>query len=298
MSIRDATATVSRRAVLLGLTAGLLGPAAAGSAEAVDGRWVAIADLEREVGGRIGLAALDTGNGRRLSHRADERFAMCSTFKLMLAAAALAQVDDGRLSLGQAIAYARSDLLPNSPACEAQASRGWLSLEEMLEAAVTVSDNTAANRLLPLVGGPPGLTAYLRALGDGRTRLDRTELELNSNAPGDPRDTTTPNAMVADLRSVLLGQRLAPASRARLVGWMRACRTGRDRLRARLPRGWEAGDKTGTGPRGAVNDVAILYPPGRAPLLVACYLTGSPAPAGELSAVHAKVGALVAAALG
>ncbi len=289
---------LSRRTLLAGLGAVCVALDAAAREGPPAPEWAAIARLEREVGGRIGLAALDTGDGRRLAHRGDERFAMCSTFKLMLAAAVLAQVEGGHLTLDQPVAFSPAALLPNSPACEAQAQQGALSLEEMLEAAVTVSDNTAANCLLPLVGGPSGLTAYLRTLGDERTRLDRLELELNSNTPGDARDTTTPNAMLADLRTVLLGERLAQTSRSRLLRWMRACRTGRDRLRAGLPRGWDAGDKTGTGPRGAVNDVAILYPPGRAPLLVACYLTGSAAPVAALSAVHARIGALVVTALG
>jgi beta-lactamase class A len=164
----------------------------------------------------------------------------------------------------------------------------------MLQAMVERSDNTAANQLLRLIGGPTDYTAYLRGIGDPTTRLDRMEPELNSNLPGDERDTTTPTAMLEDMQRVLLGEVLSRGSRERLLQWMRECKTGRERLRARLPAGWEAGDKTGTGSRGAVNDLAILFPPKRQPLLVACYMTGSRAPVESLSRAHARIGALVA----
>jgi beta-lactamase class A len=253
-----------------------------------------ISKLEVKIGGHIGLAVLDIRDGGRLSHRADDRFAMCSTFKLVLAAAVLTRVDSNAMRLDQPVAYSRSELLPNSPVTEARVSTGALPIETMLQAMIERSDNTAANHLLQLIGGPAGYTAYLRRIGDVTTRLDRMEPELNSNLPGDERDTTTPNAMLEDMRRVLLGDVLSRGSRERLLQWMRDCRTGHDRLRARLPIGWEAGDKTGTGPRGAVNDLAILFPPKRQPLLVACYMTGSSAPMEILSSAHARIGALVA----
>jgi beta-lactamase class A len=175
-----------------------------------------VAGIENAVGGRIGLAALDTASGRRLSHRADERFAMCSTFKLMLAAAVLSRVDSGSLRLEQPVSFARSDILPTSPIGDAHPDGGAEPLSRMLESLVEASDNTAANRLLALIDGPAGYTAYLRSIGDVTTRLDRVELDLNSNLPDDVRDTTTPNAMVEDMRRVLLGDRLLTDSRARL----------------------------------------------------------------------------------
>jgi len=237
---------------------------------------------------------LDTANGHRLSHRADERFAMCSTFKLMLAAAILSRVDSGSLQLGQPVSFARADILPTSPMGEAHPDGGSEPLSGMLQSLIESSDNTAANRLLTLIGGPAGYTAYLRSIGDPVTRLDRMELDLNSNLPGDARDITTPHAMLEDMRRVLLGNRLSSGSRERLCQWMRDCKTGHDRLRARLPGGWEAGDKTGTGVRGAVNDLAIFFPPGRPPILIACYLSESAASREVLNSAHARIGSLVA----
>jgi beta-lactamase class A len=256
-----------------------------------------VAELEGEIGGRIGLAALNTADGRQLSHRADERFAMCSTFKLMLAAAILSRVDAGSLRLGAAVPFRRSDLVANSPVTAAHASAGALPLSIMLKAVIEVSDNTAANQLLELIGGPTGYTAYLRGIGDAITRLDRVEVALNSNLPGDVRDTTSPRSMLEDMQRVLVGDLLSESSRGQLVRWMRDCQTGHDRLRARLPAGWEAGDKTGTGSNGASNDLAILLPPRQAAILVACYLTGSSASMEVLNAAHARIGALVASAL-
>jgi beta-lactamase class A len=173
-----------------------------------------------------------------------------------------------------------------------------MSLDKLCAAAIEESDNGAANLLLSLVGGPAGLTARLRRLGDPITRLDRTELTLNTNLPGDPRDTTTPAAYARTMRKVLLGDGLTPASRHRLEGWMVDCKTGLDRLRAGLPAGWPAGDKSGTGDNGAVNDVAIVRPPGRAPILIAVFLSGSDRPVDQLSAAHARIARAVVATFG
>lgn len=253
--------------------------------------------IETEIGGRLGVAALDTGSGAWLRHRADERFAMCSTFKVLAAAHALALSDAGRLGLAERIAYSKADLLPHAPRTEARLAEGAMDVADLCAAAVEVSDNTAANLLLRRTGGPAGLTSWLRAIGDPVTRLDRTEPELNTNLPGDPRDTTTPEAFVRVLRIILLGPVLSEDSRARLTGWMIACETGGNRLRAGLPSAWRAGDKTGTGDHGAVNDVAIVWPPGRAPILIAVLLSGSARPAAALEAAHAKVARTVVAAL-
>jgi beta-lactamase class A len=253
-----------------------------------------VADLEAEIGGRIGLAVLNMGNAGRLSHRAGERFAMCSTFKLMLAAVVLSRVDAGALGLEQPVSFTRSDLLPHSPLADSHPEGGIVPLSTMLESMLEASDNTAANRLLSHIGGPAGYTAYLRGIGDLHTRLDRIELDLNSNLPDDPRDTTTPHAMLEDMRHVLLGDKLSSASRNRLLQWMHNSQTGLDRLRAHLPAGWQAGDKTGTGVRSAVNDIAIFYPPNRPPILVACYMSDSSAPIETLNAAHARIGSLIA----
>ena len=242
------------------------------------------------------MAVLDTGSGRRLDHRGRERFPLCSTFKVLLAGAVLARVERGQERLDRPIPYTKTDLLEYAPITTARVAEGRLTVETLCAAAVEASDNTAANLLLQTLGGPTGMTAFVRSLGDPVTRLDRTEPALNSALPGDPRDTTTPAAMVASLKALLLDGSLTPGSVQRLEGWMRGCTTGGARLRAGLPADWTVGDKTGTGRRGTANDVAILRPPGRAPILVAAYLTGSRAPAKDREAALAEVGRLVAAA--
>jgi beta-lactamase class A len=247
-----------------------------------------LARVERESGGRLGFALLDTGSGARVEHRADERFPMCSTFKLLLVAAVLAKSERGEESLARRIAVRKQDLVPWAPFSETRVGSD-ASIEELCAAAMTRSDNVAANLLLPLIGGPPGIGAYARTLGDESTRLDRMETELNSAIPGDPRDTTTPRAMLGNLRALLLGDALAQGSRARLEGWLRANTTGDARLRAGLPKDWQAGDKTGSGANGTTNDVAILWPPGRKPVLVAAYLTGSKLDSENRDAVHAAL---------
>lgn len=275
----------------------LLLPLAAAPAPNPPTRFEArLAALEAHAGGRLGVAALDTGTGRRLAHRAGERFPMCSTFKVLLAGTVLQRVDRGEARLDLRLPYGKADLLAYAPVTTARLAEGGLTVDELCAAAVEVSDNTAANLLLASVGGPAAVTAFARSLGDPVTRLDRTEPALNEARPGDPRDTTTPDAMAGTLRALLLGPALKPESRARLEGWMAACTTGGTRLRAGIPKDWTASDKTGSGKRGTVNDVAILHPPGRAPILVAAYFTGSRAPGKDRDAVLAEVGRLVAEA--
>ena len=251
-------------------------------------------EIEQRVGGRVGVLALDTGTGRLLAHRADERFAMCSTFKWVLAAAVLARVDGSQLSLEERVSYQSTDLLEYAPVTRENIAAGSMTIEALAQAAVTVSDNTAANLLLAKVGGPAGLTQFVRSLDDTVTRLDRNEPTLNSNAPGDPRDTTSPRAMVSLMRRVLCEDALAPSSRERLLGWLRACETGKNRLRAGFPPDWTAGDKTGSGERNAINDVAIAWPPGRAPILVAAYMSDGPSEMQAMQAAHADVARVVA----
>ena len=240
------------------------------------------------------MYALDTANGRYLAHRPDERFALCSTFKWVLAAAILAQTDRGRMSLSDRIAYGPDDLIDHAPITKANLAKGSMTFAELAEAAVTVSDNTAANLLLARLGGPAAFTEFARSIGDSVTRLDRNEPALNSNDVGDVRDTTSPRAMVDLMRSVLCGESLLPNSRTLLLAWLRACKTGDDRLRAGLPKAWIVGDKTGSGRRGAVNDVAIAFPSHRAPILIAAYLSGSSAKLSALRAAHADIGRRVA----
>ena len=253
--------------------------------------------VEAESGGRLGVAVLDTLTGMGAGHRADERFPMCSTFKLLAAAAVLKRVDAGDERLDRRIAFEAGDIVVNSPITKERVGGADMSLAELCEAAMTVSDNTAGNLMLASLGGPQGLTAYARSLGDTVTRLDRIEPDLNEAVPGDPRDTTTPAAMLSNLHALALGSVLSPRSRDQLTAWLNGNKTGDTRLRANLPNGWRVGDKTGSGERGATNDVGLVWPPQRAPIIVAIYLTETAATGERRNATLAAVGRSVAAVL-
>ncbi|MEN3976990.1 class A beta-lactamase [Emcibacter sp. SYSU 3D8] len=253
----------------------------------------AIAAAEARVGGRLGVAVLDTATGKLDGHRADERFPLCSTFKLLAVACVLGRIDKGAESLTREVPIPFGGLIEHSPVTGAHAG-GVMKVASLCEAAMTISDNTAANLLLATIDGPSGLTAWLRALGDPVTRLDRMEPDLNEAVPGDLRDTTSPAAMIGTMQRLLLGDALSLASRERLTGWLIANKTGGKRLRAGLPSSWQVGDKTGSGQRGASNDVAIIWPPKQRPLLVAAYLADTRAAPADRDATLAAVGRLVA----
>jgi len=253
-----------------------------------------IVKIDTESGGRLGVAALDTATGRRIEHRANERFLMCSTFKFLAAAAVLHQVDEKKDRLSRFVSYTKADLLEYAPVTRQHVGEGGMTLGALCAAALQESDNTAGNLLLAAIGGPQGFTRYARSLGDTKTRLDRLEPELNSGPPGDERDTTTPGAMVNDLRALLLGEALSADSREQLDRWMAGNRTGNEMIRAGVPPDWKVGDKTGRGTRGATNDIAILRPPGRAPILLAVYSVGSEASSTIRLAVIARVARVVA----
>ena len=269
----------------------------AGSTAAVLARSSAtrltLAGLESRHGGRLGVFALDTGNGERLAHRADERFPMCSTFKMLLVAAVLARVDAGGERLDRRVAYHKTDLLPYAPITRANLGVGSMTVRALCAAAIEFSDNTAANLLLAALGGPERVTIYARSLGDTMTRLDRNEPALNSAEPGDERDTTTPAAMATTLRKLSIGSALSPSSRRALQAWLLGCRTGVDSLRAGVPAFWRVGDKTGSGAHATVNDIAVFYPPRRAPIFVTAYYTGSSASSDPRDEVLADVGRIV-----
>lgn len=252
-----------------------------------------LAQLEKDNQGRLGVAVLDTGSGESCRYRADERFAMCSTFKMLLASAVLHRVDSHQENLDRAIAIPATGLVDYSPLTQENAGKS-MTVRELCAAAVTMSDNTAANLLLATIGGPSGITRFARSLGDQITRLDRTETTLNEALPHDPRDTTSPAAMIADMKKLLLGNSLSSPSRKQLTDWMIANKTGGTRLRAHLPDGWRVGDKTGSNGENTTNDIAILWPPHHAPVLVTAYLTACPGPEEKRNAVLAEVGRLVA----
>ncbi|WP_424812139.1 class A beta-lactamase [Roseococcus sp. YIM B11640] len=269
----------------------LMGAAAAGVARpafAAD----ALTALEQRSGGKLGVFAVESRSGRVIGHRQDERVLMCSTFKALLAGAVLARVDAGQERLDRRVPIAEGDLLDYAPAVRAHLAEGTMTVGQLCAGMVELSDNSAANLLLATLDGPAGLTRFLRGIGDPLTRLDRTEPALNV-AHGE-LDTTTPRRIAETLRVLLLGEALRPASRAHLEGWMVASPTGRARLRAGLPEGWRVGDKTGTGGNWA-NVVAIIHPPGQAPILAASYLELPGATGAQRDAVHREVGAILAA---
>jgi beta-lactamase class A len=256
-----------------------------------------LARLEAESGGRLGVAVLDTSTGAMAGHRADQPFPMCSTFKVLAVAAILRRVDAQGEKLERRIGFTKADLVSYSPVTERHLGGDGMSLAELCEAAITRSDNTAANLLLANIGGPANLTAFVRTLGDQVTRLDRIEPELNEATPGDPRDTTTPNAMLSNLQKLVLGEVLSSASRDQLTAWMIGNKTGDARLRAGLPAGWRVGDKTGSGARGTANDVAVIWPAERAPVIVAVYLIGASGSNDQQNATIAAVARAVSAAV-
>ncbi|KRA62074.1 class A beta-lactamase [Caulobacter sp. Root656] len=257
-----------------------------------------MAALEARSGGRLGVAVLDTADGRTFAYRGDERFAMCSTFKALVAGQVLKRVDQGQERLDRRIVYGRNVLVAHSPATEKHVADG-MTIGALCEATVTLSDNAAANILLYTFGGPPALTAFLRGLGDKVTRLDGYEPNLNVVRPGEVHDTTSPTAMLGALRALALGPVLSAASRQQLVAWLVANQTGDKRLRAGLPAGWKVGDKTGSwgdGKVGTTNDIAVIWPTGRPPLLITAYLSRSTLADDGRNAVIAEVARLVVAA--
>ena len=279
---------VSRRALLaLAAAAPLVGCAAGGDAPApraasapgtppvpgtpapVD-RSAELAALEAEHGARLGVWALDTGTGRAVAHRADERFAHCSTVKALAVGLVLQRRGAG--GLDEVVAVTDADLVAHSPVTEQRLTDGT-SLRELCDAALRVSDNTAANLLVRDLGGPAAVTAALRALGDAVTSMDRVEPDLNEALPGDLRDTSTPRALGTDLQRFVLGDVLAGAERELLAQWLVESTTGTALVRAGVPAGWRVGDRSGGGAHGTRDDLAVVWPPGASPLVVAVMST-------------------------
>lgn len=248
-----------------------------------------LARLEKDSGGRLGVAALNTADGRKVLHRADERFPLCSTFKMVVAAAVLAREPS---MLKKRIAYDKADLLPHSPITSKHVGEG-MTVAELCEATLQYSDNAAANLLMKQLGGPAVVTAYARAIGDSEFRLERWETELNSALPGDPRDTTTPLAMARSLQKLVLGDTLPVAQRRQLKEWMVGNTTGATRIRAGVPSGWTVADKTGAGDYGTVNDIAVIWPAGKAPIVLAVYLTQSGKDDKHRPEIHGEVAKVI-----
>ena len=250
---------------------------------------------ERRTKGRVGLYAENLYTGKKLIWRADERFVMCSTFKASLVACVLSRVDMGQEHLDRMVSYGEKDLLDYAPVAKAKdnLARGALSVEAMCKGAVELSDNTCANLLLSAVGGPAALTNFWRTTGDGLSRLDANEPELNRSPPGDPHNTTSPAAMAANLKRLVLGQMLAPPSRERLTNWMLGCQTGANRLRAGLPKGWMVADKTGNNGKDAAGDIAVAWIKPSQPVLICTYTQGGSPRPDDHDALFAGIGRVV-----
>jgi beta-lactamase class A len=220
---------------------------------------------------RIGVAAIDVSTNRRVDYRADERFVMCSTFKVLAVAAVLKRVDEKKETLDRVMKYGEAQLLSYAPVTRARVKEGGMTLEALCAATMEQSDNTAANLLLEAIGGPEKVTELARNLGDKFTRLDHTEPELNIARPGKEDDTTTPAAMCGTLQRLLTSEFLSVASREKLEGWMQRNQTGATLIRAAVPSNWQVGDKTGRSGDGATNDIAVLRPPQGGPIFIAIY---------------------------
>ncbi|WP_153102036.1 class A beta-lactamase [Paraburkholderia hayleyella] len=240
--------------------------------ESLASAHASLAELERASNGRLGVFALATAGPTLLSYRADERFPLCSTFKVMLIGAVLARSRQTEGLLTQHILYGAGDLVAYSPITQPHAGNG-MNVAALCAAALQYSDNTAANLLLNIVGGPAAVTAFARAIGDDTFRLDRIEPELNTAVPGDPRDTSSPAAMARSLQRLVLGDVLGAPQRQQLNDWMRGNTTGHARIRAGVPAAWPVADKTGTGDYGTTNDIAVLWPTGLPPVVLAIYFT-------------------------
>ncbi|WP_300758853.1 class A beta-lactamase [Janthinobacterium sp.] len=231
-----------------------------------------LAALEQQAGGRLGVSAWRTDGGAHIVHRADERFPLCSTFKAMLAAAVLARSVSAPGLLEKTIRYTAKELVTYSPLTEKHLADG-MTVAELCAAALQYSDNSAANFLMKLLGGPQAVTAFARSIGNPVFQLERWETALNSAIPGETRDTASPASMAHSLQQLLLGNSLPAPQRQQLETWMRGNTTGDQRIRAGLPAGWSAADKTGSGAYGTVNDIGVAWPASGAPLVIAVYYT-------------------------
>lgn len=255
-----------------------------------------LAELERASGGRLGVVALSAAKAPLATYRADERFPFCSTFKAMLAGAILHRSATEPGLLDARIPYTKAQLVTHSPITQQHVGAG-MTVAELCAATMQTSDNTAANLLIARLGGPEAVTAFARSIGDTQFRLDRWETALNTAIPGDVRDTTTPAAMAHSLRRLALGESLNPSARTQLTTWLRGNTTGATRIRAGVPADWQVGDKTGTGDYGTTNDIAVLWPPGKPPVVLTVYFTQRHQQAASRSDVIAEAARLVADSL-
>ena len=251
-------------------------------------------EIESRLGARVGLAVYDTGRGTSWLYHADEPFPLTSTFKAVACSALLHQVDTGQTMLSHTVRVTKSDLLPYAPVMGKLVGQE-VSLADTCSAALRLSDNVAGNKVLESIGGPKGLTEFLRSIGDPTTRLDRWEPELNEATPGDPRDTTTPSTIANTLLTLVLGDALSPASRIQLTAWLVADEVGGPLLRASLPPDWRIADRTGAGDHGSRGVIAVIWPPERAPIVAAIFITDTDATMDQRNHAIAELGEILAA---
>ncbi|MEM8704472.1 MAG: class A beta-lactamase [Pseudomonadota bacterium] len=285
----------SRRFALLGLLIPILSVVPAGASE-FDPVPVArlVNDVEARLSARVGVAIIDTQTGKTWSNRGDERFPLNSTFKAFLCAALLDAAAKGTVDPKREVVVKESDIVSYSPVTEKRVGGDSFSIAELCEVTVTISDNAAANLVMAELGGPEGVTAYMRQIGDDKTRIDRWEPGSNSGTPGDPRDTTTPSAAAETLRKLVLGDALDAQARDTLTSWLEANKVGNATLRAGIPKSWRIADKTGAGGNGSRNNIAVIWPQGRAPLVIAVYITQTTAAFQTRNKAIADIGAALA----
>ncbi|WP_026068256.1 class A beta-lactamase [Halomonas smyrnensis] len=294
LSRRQVLGTISAAGAMLAVGQPAFASASTSSSGAADLERQ-LGELERSADDRVGVALMNVATGAVASHRGHERFLFNSTGKCFIAAAVLARVDEGRETLDRRIVIEEGDLVGWTPVTEKRLGEPGLTVAELCQAAVAWSDNAAANALIESVGGPEAVTAFLRAIGDDTTRLDRVEPALNTHDhPGDERDTTTPLAMMATLRTLLLGDALSPSSRHQLASWMIEGKVGDARLRAGMPSSWLVGEKTGTNGVGNASDIGIAWPGDRGAVIAVAYTFMPNATGAERDETIAAVGRLAA----
>lgn len=253
-----------------------------------------ITQIEAQLNARIGVAAYSVGSDMRWQYHADDRFPMSSTFKTLACAALLHRVDSNQEKLDRVVKIETKDIVSYSPITETRLADAGMTLAELCEATITVSDNTAGNLVLGAIGGPEGLTRFMRSIGDEVTRLDRMETQLNEGLPGDPRDTTTPNAMASAMESLVLGDVLTASSRAQLELWLRGDTVADALFRAGIPASWEIADKTGAGGYGSRSIAAIMWPPSSNPIVATVYITETEASFDDRNTAIAQIGTAIA----
>jgi beta-lactamase class A len=255
-----------------------------------DGLIDTVKQIEKSLGARIGVAVYDEGSGRNWQYHADDRFPMVSTFKTLACATLLSRVDASQEKLDRVMTFEESTLVTYSPVTKTRVGSAGMSLSELCEATMFMSDNSAANLILEAIGGPEALTEFVRSRGDQMTRLDRWEPDLNEATPGDIRDTTTPEAMAQTLKRLVLGDALSPQSRQRLASWLKGNKVGDALLRAGVPSNWIVADRTGAGGHGTRAIAAIMWPPEREPIIATVYITETDATFGARNAAIARIG--------